>query len=385
MEFSEIYSHYDKQEEKNLEFRRSLENKISIDYLTFYEKFRAFLKIDPLTLSISFGVFLFSLHLLSSLFEDGMTEYSIIEDFSFFLALMNATGLYLIFSATERFRNFLVNLIQLTKKDDEESANKFLSIYKERFLGKRTLWFGFLFGLVNALFAHFFGVCYSINGQYYLLSTFYIQVFSIGFIGGITVNATTVIVQLINTISIKDDINLTYFYPDKCAGTLIIGNILFTFAIHFILIGIMIFLFIHNFEWTSIGSENPNGYILILIDFWKIFPFLLSGIVFFIPVKKLNILLREYKIFEQLKVRKRMNYLTGMIMGLESDSPKSKEKIEILDNHYQKLLRIDKEIGELNTWPYNLAYRTTFLGIFLPVSIGIILEISKQLISDLFK
>lgn len=385
MEFSEIYSHYDKEEEKNLAFKRNLENKISLEYLTFYEKFRAFLKIDSLTVSLGFGVLLFTLHFISTFLENGINEYSIIQDFSFFLALMNATGLYLVFSATEKLRSFLVNLIQLTKLDDEQSANNFLSLYKSQFLGKRTLLFGISFGLVNSLFAYLFGVCYSDNSEHYLLTTFYLQIFSIGFIGGVTVNATTVIVKLINSISIKDDINLTYFYPDKCAGTLIIGNILFIFSIHFILIGILIFLFIHNFEWTSLESKNPNQYIIALIEFWKIFPFLLSGIVFFIPVKKLNIILREYKIFEQLKVRKRMNYLSGMIMGLESDSEKSKEKIEILDNHYQKLLRIDKEIGELNTWPYNLAYRTTFLGIFLPVVIGIILEISKQLISGLFK
>lgn len=384
MEFSEIYSLYDQEEEKNLAFRRNLESKISTQYLTFYEKFKDFLKADPLTFSVGYGAILFILHLASTFLEDKTTEYSIVEDFSFFLALMNGLGLYLVFNATEKFRSFLVNLIQLTKSEDEATAECFLQIYRKEFLGKRTFVFGLLFGIINVLLAHVFGIGYSEESKFYLLATFDLQVFGIGFIGGVTVNATFVIVKLINKISTQDNINLTYFYPDKCAGTLIIGNILFLFSIHFIIIGLMIFLFIHNFEWTHLGPEAPNQYIVALAEFWKVFPFLLSGIVFFVPVKKLNTILKEYKIFEQLKVRKRMHFLTGMIMGLESDKQESKEKIEILDNHYQKLLRIDAEIGALNTWPYNLTYRTTFLGIFLPVLIGIILEISKQLVSGLF-
>lgn len=383
MEFSEIYSQFDQQERENLEFRRSLENKVSREFRTSYERIKDYLKTDSLTLSVSYGAVLFLLHLCSAFLEDGANEYSIVQDFSFFLALMNAAGLYLLYNATEKFRDFIVNLTQLGKPDDGITAGVFLEIYKTNFLGRRTYFFGFLFGIINSFFAYIFGICYLELGHYLLASTFFIQVFSIGFIGGITVNAVAVILKLIRKISIKDDINIAYYYPDKCAGTLVIGNILFTFSIHFILIGILIFLFVHNFSWTSLESMNENHYIVLLVEFWKIFPFLLSGIVFFIPTKRLNAILREYKMFEQLKVRKRMNYITSIIMSLESDKKESKEKIEVLDNHYQKFQRIDKEIGELNTWPYNLAYRTTFLSIFLPVVIAVILEISKKAISSI--
>lgn len=382
MEFSELYKHYDQQEAQSFRFRKDLEGQLSKDYLSFFEQFKRYTKLDRLTLSLLFGLALFLLHLGASLIDEDSDQNLIIEDFSFFLAILNAAGLYLVFNATAKFREFLVNLIQLTKDDDKATAEFFLNTYKTKFLSSRTLYYGFLFGIINSGLALVFGVCYLQLGQYYLLSTFLLQVFTIGFIGGVTVSATTVIVSLINRVSLEEDINLTYFYPDKCAGTLVIGNILFLFSIHFIIIGILIFLFIHNFQWTSI--EAGDYYVHALIVLWKVFPFILSAIIFFIPTRKLNLILKEYKLFEQLKIRKRMNYLTGIIMSLESDRDESKEKIEILDNHYQKLVKIDQEIGELNTWPYNLRHRTTFLSIFLPVVIGVILELSKKIISGMF-
>lgn len=385
MEFSEIYKHFDQQEEQNLLFRRSLENKLSREYLTFYEKVQNALKLEAFTVSIIFGVILFAIHLFASLQEDTGVPYLIIEDFSFFLAILNAVGLYLVYRATDTFREFIVNLFQLTKDDNVKTAEWILKAYKERFLGGRTIIFGVCFGVVNCILALAFGICYQVLEQYYLLATFLLQVFTIGFIGGITVSATVVVVKIINRVSLKDDINLAYFYPDKCAGTLVIGNILFIFSIYFIIIGVLIFLFIHNYQWVRMESGVNNYYVNALIVFWKVFPFVLSGIIFFLPTKKINAILKEYKMFEQLKIRRRMNYLTGIIMSLESDNKEAREKIEILDNHYQKLERIDKEISELNTWPYNLAYRTTFLSIFLPVVIGIILELSREIVSGLFE
>src|SRR5690606_40236616 len=201
MEFSEIYKHFDEQEEQNLQFRRSLENKLSREYLTFYEKVQNALKLESFTVSILFGVILFGLHLLASSLEDTRGPYLIIEDFSFFLAILNAVGLYLIFRATDTFREFIVNLFQLTKDDNAKTADWILKAYRERILGTPKIIFGAVFGVLNCVLALAFGICYQLQGQYYLLTTFLLQVFTIGFLGGITVNATVVVVKMINKIS----------------------------------------------------------------------------------------------------------------------------------------------------------------------------------------
>lgn len=384
MEFSELYAHYDQIEKDELEFKRGLEAKVNEHYKTFYEKWLIRLKSGPIVFSISFGLILFLLHLGASFLENNSGPFTIAEDFSFFLAVLNMVGLFLMLSATEKLREFIVNLVQLTKGDNSKISDSFLSTFKNDFLGLKTIAFGVLFGLINMSFAYIFGIQYLEDEKWFLLSTFLLQVFTIGFIGGVTVNATIVVVKLINSVSIKENIDLMYFYPDKCAGTLVIGNILFVFSIHFILIGIFTFLFIHGFEWTNQSKNFDNYYVDSLIVFWKTFPFILAGVIFFIPVKKINAILKEYKLFEQLRIRRRLDYLTKMIISLESDNKESRDKIEILDNHFNKLSKIDSEIDSLNTWPYNLKYRAAFLSIFLPVVIGSILEISKKLISGLF-
>lgn len=385
MEFSELYTHYDQVEEEDLKFKRQLEEKIDKYYKTFYEKWLSKTKMGPILFSLCFGILLFLLHLGASITEGAANHNTIAQDFSFFLAILNAAGLYLIFSATEKLRDFIVNLVQLTKRENSEASKQFLVVFKKDFLGTKTILLGVLFGLINIGFALIFGTKYIDQQQWILLSTFLLQIFTIGFIGGITVNATLVVLKLIKSVSIKDDIDLMYFYPDQCAGTLVIGNILFVFSMHFIAIGAFIFLFIHNYQWTNESPDFSHYYVDSLILFWKTYPFILAGIIFFIPAKKINRILTEYKLFEQLKIRKRLNYLTKMIISLESDNQESREKIEILDNHYNKLSKIDNEIGSLNTWPYNLRYRATFLSIFLPVTIGLILEVSKHVFSDLVK
>ncbi|KXX71924.1 hypothetical protein [Flammeovirga sp. SJP92] len=350
------------------------ENDLSFDILTFYEKFLRYLNWDPLLFSLVFGLILFSLHLIASVLEEETTKYLIIKDMSFFLSAMNSVGAYLVISATKRLRRFLANLIHLTKANNSDLNET----YKKDFLGNRTLFFAFSFGCINVFFAYLFGVKYLFDKDYYLVSTFFFQIFSIGFIGGITVNATIVIVKLIKKVSFAKTLKLDYLYPDKCAGTLFIGNILFVFAIYFIIIGVMIYFFIGHYEWVNLKSDDKNLYVYSIMHFWKVFPFILSGIVFIVPVKKLHVLLKEYKVNELIKVRNRLRYLTDFMFSLDTNESSTKDEIEFLDNYYLKLKNIDKEISELNTWPYNFMYSSTFLGIFLPITIGIIQQLIKN-------
>ena len=386
MDFSEKYQQFDKQIEENLNFKHALEMELHSNYLPFYEKAIKRLHVQPLTASLIFGAVLFSLHVVASVFDRLYSPSKIIEDFSFFLSIMNALGLYLLFSASYSLREFVANLVLLTKDENKRSADFFLTYYHQKFLGRQTIFFGLLFAIINMGLALLFGIEYLKDSSYWLFATFMFQVATIGFIGGITVNGAIVVVRLINKISVKEDIDLMYFYPDKCAGTLVVGNILFLFSMHFIAIGVLIFLFLHIFEWSNIQCvKNPNPYVFALYVFWKVFPIVLSGIIFFLPVKKLNAILKEYKIFEQLKIRRRIDHLNRLLLSLATDDPSAKSKVETLDNYYERLIKIDKQIDQLSTWPYNLQYRTSFLSVFIPVSIGIILELSKNFISALFE
>ena len=388
MEISEIYKKYDEQAKERLEFKHKTEQVLSENYLTFYERLIKRMNLGIVSSSFLYASILFIIHVSIPYFDANTSIEKVFRDFSIFLSLLNGVGLFLLLSASEKLREFIANLIQISKDKYKVQSEEFLKIYRKNFTTWHNLIYGSTFGIINSILAYIFGIPYLLplyedESTLYFLS-FILQVFLIGFIGGITINGTIVIVNLIKKISNKDEVQLMYFYPDKCAGTLIIGNILFHLSIHFIIIGLFIFIFLHNFPWTKANQPNSDLVIETLMVFWKIFPFVLSAIIYFIPIRRINQILKEYKLFEQLRIRKRLNYIAELIMVVESDRQDSQEKIDFLDNHFQKLKSIDSQISEMNTWPYNLQYRSTFLGIFLPVTIGIILELSKNLISSIF-
>lgn len=394
MEISEIYKQYDYEAKERLEFKQKIERVLSANFLTFYERFIRWLDLGVISSSFVYSLLLFIIHISIPFFEDNTSIEKVFIDFSIFLPLLNGVGLFLLLSATEKLREFIANLIQISKGRYKAKSEEFLAIYRNRFLSCQTFLFGLSFGIINSVFAYLFGIPYLTSGneipffeqkELLYLFSFIFQIFSIGFIGGVTINGIIVIINLIKKVSNKNEVQLMYFYPDKCAGTLIIGNILFHLSIHFIIIGIFIFIFIHNFPWNYANQEISDLVIECLIVFWKIFPFVLSAMIYFIPIRRLNPILKEYKLYEQLRIRKRLNFIAEQIMIVESDRPDSQEKIDLLDNHFQKLKSIDNQISEMNTWPYNLQYRSTFLAIFLPVTIGLILELSKNLISSFFK
>ena len=375
MELSELFTLYDKQIDQNLEFRRRFEAKLDERGLAFHERLIARLGIGPITASVAFTAGLLALHMLAAFLDFGSIGFEMVfRDFSFFIAFVNGLGLFLILSAGDKLRMFVVNLIELSKDEMEVSSDKFYATFKRGFLGKRLVFTSLLFGTINTLLGLLFGIDYLAQGNFIVAATLLFQFFTVGMIGGVSVGGLAVVLKLIKAISVKEVIELRYFYPDKCAGTLIIGNILFHFSLHYILIGIFIFLFIHNFHWINADAYLINQVIL----FWKLFSFILAGIVFFVPVKRLNSILREYKLQEQWRVRKRMSYIADVVMNLDSDNSETDEQLTILNNHYEKLRSIDSMIQEMNTWPYNLRYRTLFLSIFLPAIIGVMAELSNE-------
>lgn len=382
LQFSEVYSEFDRIEQERMQFRRTLEKELLRHHSIFYEKLRIKLNIDEVFIAAMFFFMLLVIHSLSGIMEyHGLAGLArILADWSFFLSLLNGIGLYLVYTATRQLRYFLINVIQLSRRDPAKSKDHFIGVFKRNFLDSRNAWVITGFGLVNVAFAFIFGIPYLDEAQYYLLSTFLLQVFLIGCLGGITIMGLVTVIRIVKDISIQEDMNLTYLYPDNCAGTLVIGNILFYLSLHFIAIGIAIFIFIYNFPWTGVGIE-----VKFLMMFWQLFPFILSGLIFFVPVKKISAILQEYKLYEQLRIRKRMRYLSELMLSMTVETPAGKEKMEAIDFHYEKLKVIDEMVSALNTWPYDLKKRTIFLSVFIPAISGAVSEMSWASVSTFVK
>ncbi len=368
----------DNETRASLEARFDLEKKLETNYKLFYEKPRLIQQMGPSIASLAFTAVLFVMHLLAASIEPGFNTIDVIKDFSYFLAVLNGVGFYLLFSATSKMREFIANLIDYSKEDNNVLEQNFFSVYKKQFVGKTTKIFGFSFAIINCVVAVLLGISYLHQHHWILSFTFLLQVFTIGFIGGITVNGFVVVILLMKQFSFEKDIELKYFYPDQCAGTLIVGHILFLFSMHFIIIGILIFLFLHNFPWLYVHQANVWRKVVYLV--WQVGPFLLSALIFFIPAIKINKILGNYKLYEHLRIRKRMSFVACQILNHPVDLENNLQ-LNNLYNHYEKLKAIDATINDMNTWPYNFRYRAIFLSIFLPALTGIILEISKHYVA----
>ncbi|RYY00841.1 MAG: hypothetical protein EOO53_21085 [Gammaproteobacteria bacterium] len=344
--------------------------------LAFYEKPFTNSSWSHFMVSLLFMTTLFLLHLGAGRLEDGVTINQIFNDFSLFLALLNGVGLFLLYSATQKLRSFFTEIIRFSEPKNQASEDFFRTLYEKEFLGNGIWVFAISFGTANTIAGYLFGIPYFENKQYILGGSFLLQAFLIGCIGGITVHGLRVVLKSIRHFSVDLRKRLDYFYPDQCAGTLIIGNILFKFAIHFAIIGLLIFVFIHRFQWLN---EESSHLVKLFIVIWKILPFVLSGLIFFVPAQKINFILRRYKYQEQRLIRKKMNEIAQLIIK-KHPAENDASAIDNLDSHYQKLKQIDETIGQMNTWPYNLQYRAIFLSVFLPGAIGVIIETSLGLL-----
>jgi hypothetical protein len=367
----------DQEVKTKLAEKKELEESFAQDYPLFFER-PLFFGFRPVILSLLFGLVLLISHASVAYFYYRLPVRSVFEDFSYFLAVLNGLGLWLVFNATRNLRSFVVNLIFASKQDNEIAKGKFISTYKESLLGKKTIVVGLIFGFLNILLAWKFGISYLSDNKEGLAVTFLLQVFLIGFIGGVTIVGLYVVVKLINKLSFHEDIELMYFYPDQCAGTLILGHILFKLSLHFIIIGVCIFIFLHNFEWLNNSTEYY--FTTRIIVAWKLFPFLLSALIFFVPAQKINRILTEYKLYEHLRIRKRMSRIAESMVGMKVNGQDDSELNNIY-NHYTKLKEVDSAISGMNTWPYNLKYRAIFLGFALPIISAIIVELSKEYLS----
>lgn len=373
-ELSELFDLYDKEIDQNIAFQRRFEDKLEDKGLAYHEKWIKPIGFENLSVGVLFALILLVIQLLAAYLDGGLKGLDVVFlDFSYFISIVNGVGLFLILEGGTKLRKFVANLIQLSKDSVDNSSEKFFDIFTAGYTKRKLVIISIAFGILNPLLGLLFGIPYIEEGNWFLLASLLFQFITSGLIGGIAVAGLFVVIKLINAISIKEEIELRLFYPDKCAGTLIIGNILFYFSLYFIIIGICIFLFIHTFSWT-----NGNTVVRSILVIWELFPFILGILIFFIPLKKLNSILNEYKIQEQWRIRKRMTYIANLMMNLDSDRTETDAKLTIYNNQYEKLKAIDLLIQEMNTWPYNLRYRTLFLGILFPTVIAIVAELSTE-------
>ncbi|MEN8250650.1 MAG: hypothetical protein ABFS32_17080 [Bacteroidota bacterium] len=356
-------------EPEDLKFQDQIRKEVSVNNIAFYEKIVSRLKLSPFPASVLIAIVTFWPHY----FIASYYEVNIFTDFSFMVSMMIGINLYLVLIATKRLRKYVVNLVSLTNISVEEFRETFLPILNKTTKDYNLLPYGIGFGIINTLFGFLFGHWYTEIALSISLATLH---FLVGFMAGMAAGGIVGVIRLVNQLDQVSSLTLNYFHPDKCAGTLLVGKIVFTFATYTLIMGFFIASYIFLTPWSNISNY---AILEILTYFWIVFPFLVSLAVFAFPIFELHKILADYK---RNKLLENSNKMMELVRKFES-SDLSHEEIQQFGVLQENAKLSDSYLQTMNTWPYDLRYKATYLSVFLSLSLALIAEISTEFIVNL--
>jgi len=351
------------------DFRDQIKKEISLNNIAFYEKIIAQLKLTPFFASTLLTLIFLSIHYLLASFY----QVNIFTDFSFMVSFMIGLNLYLILIATRRLREYVVNLVSLTKLSVSEFKETFLPILNKTTKNFNLLPYGISLGIINCMFGFSFGYWYT---ELVLTMSIVFQHFFVGFLAGMAAGGIIGVIRLVNHLDQCGELNLNYFHPDKCAGTLLVGKLVFAFATMTLLMGFFIANYVFLTPWSNLELYPNLNY---LIYFWMIFPFLVSLAVFSFPIFELHKILANYK---NIRLLENSNKMINLVNKFEA-STLSTQEIQNLGVLQEHVKLADNYLNGMNTWPYDLKYKATYLSVFLSLSLALIAEISTEFLVNL--
>ena len=363
---SDEYNLIDKTINNQIKIKTQIRDGLNQHPIVFYNKWLAKLNLNYILASFLVGLFFFLLHYIVGY----INKVNIYTDYSFLVSIMIALNCYLVFAATERLKEFVINLVELTDITMEEYEQKYHALLVE--ISKSLPKCGIFFAIINPFIGIIYGHWYS---NLYMSISLFIQHSVIGFTCGIALGGIIAVVKLVQKVGAKEKLKLDYYAPDKCAGTLIIGKVLFYFAIYTLIMGIFIAAYINISPWTH---RHLNLYVDFTFYLWTALPFVASIAVFVLPVFRLHQILLDFKKNEQVKVRKMLHHINEKILLLNPDTKDFNNKLQSLKTHYDQIEKIDNLLENLNTWPYNSQYKVTYtislLAPILPIIFNKILK-----------
>ena len=351
------------------DFRDQIKKEISLNNIAFYEKIIAQLKLTPFFASALLTLIFLSIHYLLASFY----QVNIFTDFSFMVSFMIGLNLYLILIATRRLREYVVNLVSLTKLSVSEFKETFLPLLNKTTKNYNLLPYGISLGIINCMFGFFFGYWYT---ELVLTISIVFQHFFVGFLAGMAAGGIVGVIRLVNHLDQCGELNLNYFHPDKCAGTLLVGKLVFAFATMTLLMGFFIANYVYLTPWSNLERYPYLNY---LLYFWMIFPFLVSLAVFSFPIFELHKILSNYK---KIRLLENSNKMINLVNKFEA-STLSTQEIQNLGVLQEHVKLAENYLNGMNTWPYDLKYKATYLSVFLSLSLALIAEISTEFLVNL--
>ena len=317
------------------------------EFLPFYDRLTRRLPgglIGGVLVSALLGLAFLGAHYAS--IRDG-----VFRDWSWFLAALISTAMLCLYYATHTLRTMLPEM-ELRLRP-ERSAVYMVPLH--RILSDRHFVLaGLFFGVLNCAFGYGFGLPYSQGSAVVTILVGYLLA---GFVGGMAVFGIYGVCASISAFSRRAKPSFDFTSPDRCGGTLFLGEGLVVFSSVTLIVGVMISVYILKTDWARDGL----WWVMALKGFWLVFPYLMSLVVLIAPAVPLNRALREYKMEQEGVLQE---HLTTLRRRLEEERLEVGARKDVRED-YEFQQRVRNDLHQMRTWPYGLGANLTYLTVFV--------------------
>lgn len=320
---------------------------------TFYEKIVMWDGISIYWVCLLIGAIPFAIHFFLESQNGGNSR----TDLSLYLSLVITFALASLNWATRQFRQFLPELFDSMKI----GINEFNENYVERmnnYLGTaRVLKYGLFFGTINTLLGYTFGL---IEPRLLPKISITVQLFLAGLVCGFAVCGIVAVIKFINRINGENILNI--YSLDNCGGTSFIGELVVKYSLITLFVGLLINLCINGPFWIASPWSPTNDIAKLLMNFWKVFPFIMSLFVVMFPVLKIHKTLRTYKKRVTASIKVNLQSIAPNLEdAIEGLSSKKLDEFRVQYDLYQEMYNRGKG---LSTWPYSLKEKSKYASLF---------------------
>lgn len=276
----------------------------------------------------------------------------VFEDWSWFLSALISTTMLCLYYATHTLRIIFPEMdMRLGVAGDEIYMNPLKRILSDR----NFIRAGLSFGLLNCVFGYLFGLPYV---EVHAVLTILCGYFLAGFVCGMAAFGIYGVSVSISAFAKKAKASFDFTSPDRCGGTLFLGDALVVFGSVTLTVGVMISVYILKTDWTG----GTKWWIASLQCFWIAFPYVMSFIALFAPAVPLNKALREYKMEQEVALRDQLTQIRKHLGETQPDATQGKDWRE----RYEFQQGIRKDLHTMRTWPYDLSTKLNYLVVLVP-------------------
>lgn len=290
----------------------------------------------------------------------GMNSF---HDWSWLLAVLISSALGFLYFSTAT----LQGLLQRRDPEDTEGAARYMVPLTTTLSDRRFLLAGVSTGGLNMLM----GLCFGVPpADPFATGLLFFGFFLAGFFCGLPAYGIYGVLVTVNAFARNAEADLDYTAPDRCGGMAFIGEALVKFSVVTLLEGCLIATYILRVGWTNTASP----WVLLLMWFWIVLPFLFSLLVLLGPAAKLNQMLMNYRYDQERRLKDRCTELRRQIdvSGIED------EILDKLHKEFDYLTQRREDVHRMRTWPFSTGASTSFVGTFI-ANLLLASELAKKL------